>query len=572
MENINLMSEVKSLIMFQERVLKKGTPAACSYTLEELSNLLDFNSIFLSNTEEMFMKYKCNEVIQDYVNLLEVYVNNIEFIMKEFMNITSICIAQKTSFEKRMESEKEFKDRYELSIEDLNSINSLSDGLYFITIKDGSLLNVKFNKSIFEKTYSCGRTYWKTDELILEYLSNHYKIPFVAIKVVNKSNVIKKIEFNGSTQIMTALMKYIRRDIIVIYNKFLYINDFKMMMKKFMHHKTKSVPKINHITALDMLESDILIEYPLDSFENYLDFLGSATDNPNTKEIDVTLYRIGKNPAIFNILKRAVNKGIIVVVNIELEASGEWINQIWMKEMIKCGMKVYAYKSGILKVHSKLTLVKFHNGTMVAQIGTGNYHTETAKQYTDLSLITADQNVCMQIDSVFRMFESNDIKCEVSKDFIVTGVENTNIKLIIKMIDEQTKLGINGYICFKCNSLSDINIIKHLNGAAIAGCRIDLIVRGICTWVPKCGNVTIRSIVWDKLEHSRVYSFGSDNPVIYIGSLDLVTKKIERRIETLVKINDPFIRLKLCEYLNRYLTDNTNSWIMDKDGNYKLEG
>lgn len=571
MENITLMSEVKSLIMFQERVLKNGTPSACSYTLEELSNLLDFNSIFMSNIEEMFTKYDCDQIILDYANLSEIYVNNITFIMNEFMKITSSLITDESSFEKRMEEEKEFKDRYKVMITSLISINSLSDGIHFVTIKDGSLYDVKFEKSVFEKLYTVGHTYWKTDDMIVEYLTRHFRLPFVAIKVTSKSNVIRKMEFNGSIRMMEALMKYVDHGVLIDYNRFLFIDDIKMMLKRFIQRKVKPVPKINHIEALDMLDSDILIEYPLDSFENYLDFLCSSVNNPDTKEIDVTLYRIGKNPAIFNILKQAVAKGIIVVVNIELEASGEWINQVWMKEMINHGMKVYAYKSGILKVHSKLTLIKFNNGTMVAQIGTGNYHTETAKQYTDLSLITADQNLCNQIDSIFRMFENNDIKCELSKDFIVTGVENTNIKLITKLIDEQAKLGVNGYICFKCNSLSDLNIIKHLNSAALTGCRIDLIVRGICTWVPKCGNVTIRSVVWDKLEHSRVYSFGSNNPVIYIGSLDLVTKKIERRIETLVKINDPLIRLSLCKYLNRYLTDNTNSWIMDKDGKYKLE-
>jgi hypothetical protein len=572
MKNINLMSEIKSLILFQERVLRKGTPSTCNHTLKELSNLLDFNSIFISNIEEMFTKYNCNEIINDYVNLLRIYTENIVSIIKEFMNITSHNIIYESSIEKRMVQEKEFKDRYNVMISNLNSINSLSDGIHFLAINDGLLHDIKFDKSVFEKIYSNDNIYWKTDDMIIEYLTRYFRVPFIGVKVASKSNKIQKIEFNGNKQMMKALMKYLKNDVLVVYNEFFFIDDIKMMMKKFIFCKTKTIPKINHITALDTLESDVLIEYPLDSFENYLDFLGSAMNNLDTKEIDVTLYRIGHNPAIFNILKQAVNKGIHVVVNLELNASGEWINQIWIKEMLECGIKVYAYKYGIRKVHAKLTLVKFHNGTMVAQIGTGNYHTETAKQYTDLALITADQSLCRQIDSVFRMFESNDDKCELSKDFIVTGVENTNITLLTKMIDKQAKLGINGYICFKCNSLSDINIIKHLNRAALSGCRIDLIVRGICTWIPKCGNVAIRSIVWDKLEHSRVYSFGNANPTIYIGSLDLVTRKIEQRIETLIRINDPSIQLKLCKYLNRYLTDNRNSWIMDKNGNYKLEG
>ena len=577
MKNLNLISEVKSLIMFQERVLKNGTPTAYSYTLEKLSDMLDFNSIFISNTEEMFTKYNCKEILNDYIKLLMIYVKNIDFIIKELMRINSINISNETSFEKRMKEENEFVFRYKVNnikksnVIKLESSNQLSDGIHFLGIKSNSIIDITFEKSLYDNIYHDGNTYWKTDEMIREYLYNHFKVPFVVTKITSKNNKIKKIEFDGDKITMTNISKYLDSNIIVIRNKFLFINDIKMIMKQFIN-KPKRVPNIKHIESLDMMEKDELIEYPLDSFENYLDFLWSSVNNPDTNEISLTLYRIGSNPAIFNILRRAVEKGIKVRVNIELEASGEWINKVWMREMLNIGIKVFTYKRGIMKVHSKLTLIKFNNGRMVAQIGTGNYHTETSKQYTDLSLITADYTICNQIDSVFNMFENNIDMCELSDNFIVTGVNNTNIDIIINKIDEQAAMGINGYICFKCNSLSDENIIKHLNRAAYAGCNIDLIVRGICTWVPNCNNVIIRSIVWDKLEHSRVYSFGKHNPLIYIGSLDLVTSKIEKRIETLVKINDPKVHLDICKYLDRYLTDNKNSWIMRKDGKYyKLE-
>lgn len=577
MKNLNLISEVKSLIMFQGRVLKNGTPTAYSYTLEKLSDMLDFNSIFISNTEEMFTKYNCKEILNDYIKLLMIYVKNIDFIIKELMRINSINISNETSFEKRMKEESEFVFRYKVNnikksnVIKLESSNQLSDGIHFLGIKSNSIIDITFEKSLYDNIYHDGNTYWKTDEMIREYLYNHFKVPFVVTKITSKNNKIKKIEFDGDKTMMTNISKYLDSNIIVIRNKFLFINDIKMIMKQFIN-KPKRVPNIKHIESLDMMEKDELIEYPLDSFENYLDFLWSSVNNPDTNEISLTLYRIGSNPAIFNILRRAVEKGINVRVNIELEASGEWINKVWMREMLNIGIEVFTYKRGIMKVHSKLTLIKFNNGRMVAQIGTGNYHTETSKQYTDLSLITADYTICNQIDSVFNMFENNIDMCELSDNFIVTGVNNTNIDIIISKIDEQAAMGINGYICFKCNSLSDENIIKHLNRAAYAGCNIDLIVRGICTWIPNCNNVIIRSIVWDKLEHSRVYSFGKHNPLIYIGSLDLVTSKIEKRIETLVKINDPKVHLDICKYLDRYLTDNKNSWIMRKDGKYyKLE-
>lgn len=577
MKNLNLISEVKSLIMFQERVLKNGTPSAYRYSLEKISDMLDFNSIFISNTEEMFTKYNCKEVLNDYLKLLMTYVKNIDFIIKEMMRLNSIDISNESSFEKRMKEESEFVYRYKVNtikksnVAKIESSNQISDGIHFLGIKNNSIIDITFEKSLYENIYHDGNTYWKTDGMMMEYLYNHFKVPFVVTKITSKNNKIKKIEFNGDKTAMTNITKYLDSSIIVIRNKFLFINDIKMIMKQFVI-KPKRVPNIKHIESLNMLEKDELIEYPLDSFENYLDFLWSGVNNPDTNEISLTLYRIGSNPAIFNILRNAVEKGINVRVNIELEASGEWINKVWMREMINIGIKVFTYKRGIMKVHSKLTLIKFNNGRMVAQIGTGNYHTETSKQYTDLSLITADYSICNQIDSIFNMFENNIDICNLSDNFIVTGVNDTNIDIIINKIDEQSAMGVNGYICFKCNSLSDENIIKHLNRAAAAGCNIDLIVRGICTWVPNCNNVIIRSIVWDKLEHSRVYSFGKHNPVMYIGSLDLVTSKIEKRIETLVKINDPKVHLDICKYLDRYLTDNKNSWIMRKDGKYyKLE-
>ena len=144
---------------------------------------------------------------------------------------------------------------------------------------------------------------------------------------------------------------------------------------------------------------------------------------------------------------------------------------------------------------------------------------------------------------------------------------------LIKLIRREAKLGENGYIAFKCNALDDDEIAMHLDKAAANNCQIDLIVRGVCTWVPDQigNNVRIKSIVWDKLEHSRVYCFGSFNPTMYIGSLDLVTNKLDRRIETLVRILDPDILDDLCDYLNHYITNASNSWVLLRSGEYRKE-
>ena len=265
--------------------------------------------------------------------------------------------------------------------------------------------------------------------------------------------------------------------------------------------------------------------------------------------------------------------GIKVHVNIELCASGESINAMWMNEMRNIGINVTTYEVGRIKVHCKLTLIEFTNGYSIAQIGTGNYHTKTATQYTDLSLITANADICKQVRRVFNIFKSKgdpDIDSPFNKSLLVTRY-NARYELL-KMIDEESSKGKNGYIAIKCNSLDDKEFNTHLDIAATRGCKIDLVVRGVCTWIPpESSRVCIKSIVWDKLEHSRVYCFGNINPTIYIGSLDLVTNKIYKRIETLVLVKDPDIIANLCNYLNRYITNTTDSWIQTRSGMYIKE-
>ena len=141
-----------------------------------------------------------------------------------------------------------------------------------------------------------------------------------------------------------------------------------------------------------------------------------------------------------------------------------------------------------------------------------------------------------------------------------------------KLITEQGNLGNDGNIFIKCNSFDDKKISKHLTIAANKGCRINLIIRGICTWVPPNDtlnkNVTIKSIVWDKLEHSRVYSFGNMNPTIYMGSLDLMTNKLDDRIETLVNVASGDTVEVICRYIIRY--NNMDGWYMTYNKNGEI--
>ena len=250
--------------------------------------------------------------------------------------------------------------------------------------------------------------------------------------------------------------------------------------------------------------------------------------------------------------------------NVELYASGEEeMNSLWANELRAAGVSVTSFAAGRLKVHSKITLVKFNNGRSIVQIGTGNYHTKTTMQYTDLSLMTGDEDICHQAEKLFKLMTDNR-KVSFNNNMLVT-LFNTRERLN-ELIDNEAHN--KGYICFKCNSLDDDEIIKHLERAAKRGCEMDLIVRGVCTWVPESKRVRVKSCIWDKLEHSRVYLFGRRNPVVYMGSLDLITNKIDRRIETLVRIKSPDVIIQICDYLNRYVGNTSNSWAMNSQGIY----
>jgi polyphosphate kinase len=170
---------------------------------------------------------------------------------------------------------------------------------------------------------------------------------------------------------------------------------------------------------------------------------------------------------------------------------------------------------------------------------------------------------------VFQIFHGFEDQ-KFDKDLLVTRYNAR--KRLVKLIDREADKGFGGYISMKCNALDDSELIEHLDNAASKGCKIDLIVRGVCTWCPGDNkNATVRSVVWDKLEHSRVYCFGRENPAVYLGSLDPVTHKLDKRIETLVRIKDPDIIIQVCKYLNRYIANSKHSWIQGPTGYYMEE-
>lgn len=581
------VSFIRSLMEFNKRVLYQGTMhPGSSYSMTDLKQKLFFNKVFLSNTREMFQKYNTMPIISDYIESLGTYIRNISMIIRHITTLKPrICIRTDDSFEKRLMAEKIIADQVMTRFFPFNqNINYrfINGEIYYISLLANGYLAISLvdpRRSVYHEDigyeFPKHTIYWKSDDCIKEYIRMTYKtidtIPVVVTTSSKDPTLITKVEYNGDTSFIESIKSIFPSTALIISNPFIYTDDVdRIITSNIDVIPAVPKPKFESINIDSLLQKDMLIEYPNDSFDEYLQFLEIVSKDRNVKMLSMTLYRIGDDPSIFYLLRDAVRTGICVHVNIELCASGERINKMWARELEAVGARVTFYESGHLKVHSKLTLVKYFNGKSIAQIGTGNYHVKTTTQYTDFSLITSNRDICSQVEKVFCLLNGEE-NLNFTKDLLVTRFNAR--KELINLINRESDNGDDGCIIIKCNALDDEEISYHLDVAAYNGCRIELIIRGVCTWIPdQLGeNVRVKSVVWDKLEHSRIYCFGIKNPTIYLGSLDLVTKKIDHRIETMVRVIDPDIQIKICKYLNRYVTSIEGSWLQTSSGLYIKE-
>ena len=240
--------------------------------------------------------------------------------------------------------------------------------------------------------------------------------------------------------------------------------------------------------------------------------------------------------------------------------------------MEEAGCKIiYGFED--YKVHSKICLItRRERGAVrhITQVGTGNYNEKTAKQYTDVSLITADERIGQDAGAFFNNMALGNLSGRYSRLFVApTSLKNN----ILALMDEQIAKGKDGYILLKFNSLTDIDVIAKLREASCAGVTVEMIVRGICCLLPgvpnHTENITVRSIVGRFLEHSRIYVFGrGDEEKMYISSADLMTRNTERRVEIACPIDDPAVRTRLHDILYAMQHDTVKARILQPDGTY----
>lgn len=330
-------------------------------------------------------------------------------------------------------------------------------------------------------------------------------------------------------------------------------------------------------SLLDQVEKkDVLLSYPFESMRPFLRLLQEAADDPTVTSIRMTLYRLADRSKVVESLVEAAENGKEVTVMVELRARFDEAHNIEMSHVLEDAGCHVIYGLEKYKVHSKLCLItrKKEKGIeYITQVGTGNYNEKTAKLYTDLCLITANQAIGHEASQVFdALLKGETIK---KTETLLVSPNCLQNKVLEKMDAEiaHAKAGEPAYLGFKMNSLTDKDIIDKLIEASEAGVKIEMIIRGICCLVPgipgKTDNITVISIVGRFLEHSRIYRFGTkDREEVYISSADFMTRNTLKRVEVAAPILDPSIRDRIDDMFDTMMRDDEKGKILRNDGTY----
>ncbi len=322
---------------------------------------------------------------------------------------------------------------------------------------------------------------------------------------------------------------------------------------------------------------DYLIHHPFESFGSVEIFLRAAVKDPHVVAIKMTLYRIGLNSPLLDLLIEAAEAGKQVAVLVELKARfDERNNIIWANRLEEAGIHV-VYGLVNLKTHCKLCLVVRQEADGIrryAHIGTGNYNAGTSKVYTDLGLFTSDAGVLDDVSEVFNYLTGYSNRKTYHNLLVAPVSLRSGMRALIDREVDHAKAGRPARMIFKNNAVTDPGMIRCLYGASQGGVPIDLIMRGVCCLRPGIpgvsANITVRSIVGRFLEHSRIYYFENGGaPEVYIGSADLMERNLDRRVEVLCPVKDPDIRHHLRQVvLDALLRDTHRASRLLPDGEY----
>lgn len=324
-------------------------------------------------------------------------------------------------------------------------------------------------------------------------------------------------------------------------------------------------------------DQDFLLHHPFDSFTSVETFLRAAVQDPQVIAIKITLYRIGANSPLVDLLIEAADQGKQVAVLVELKARFDERNNIaWAHRLESAGIHV-VYGLLNLKVHCKLCLVVRQEADGIrryAHIATGNYNRVTSQVYTDFGLFTADEGLLDDVSEVFNSLTGYSNKRSYNALLVAPVGLRQGFRALVEREIEHAKAGRPARMVIKNNAVADQGMIKALYRASQAGVAIDMIVRGVCCLRPGIPGISdhirVRSIVGQFLEHSRIYYFENGGaPEMYLGSADLMERNLDRRVEVLCPVTDPALKQTVRDsVLEVLLSDTDRAWTLKTDGSY----
>ena len=327
-------------------------------------------------------------------------------------------------------------------------------------------------------------------------------------------------------------------------------------------------------------EHNVFLSYPYDSMEPVVDLLDECAKDPRVLSVKITIYRLANHSRIVDALCKACERGKQVTVVIELMARFDEENNLHFASKLQEAGCTIIYGMGNYKVHSKIVSIVLKKGQELAYIthlGTGNYNESTAKQYTDLNVITANEEIGEDAVAFFRNIGIGNT--EFSYKHLLVAPETLKAGILARIDGEIAKAqaGGRGVFAMKMNSLTDKTVIDKLVEASCAGVQIELLVRGICCLRPgvegKTENIAVTSVVGRFLEHSRIYSFGEgEERVTYISSADMMTRNTDKRVEIAAPVLDREVEEQVYSYLRLMLSDNVKAMRLCSDGVYRPVG
>lgn len=324
------------------------------------------------------------------------------------------------------------------------------------------------------------------------------------------------------------------------------------------------------------LQRDILLSYPYESMEPFLQMIREAANDPAVLAIRITIYRLASKAKLVEYLCAAAENGKDVTALIELRARFDEQNNIDYATMLEEAGCTVIYGLSDYKIHAKLCLItrKVHNQIQyITQVGTGNYNEKTSELYTDLSFISTDPKMGEDATRVFQALCVGEVVESTERLWVAPNCFESNV---LRYIQEQVDLarsGGEGYVFIKVNSLNDMEIMEKLIEASQAGVKVEMVIRGICCLCPGIpgytDNIRIKSIVGRYLEHSRIFIFGTgEQQRIFMGSGDLLNRNTRRRVEVFAEVRDGDPRREILHLVDAIRMDNQNSWEMLSDGSY----